>query len=236
MTQLSRAIPQLDSTRPTQELGIEVTRSLSDPARAAAQSLLAESLRDRWSHVQRVAATAGELADAVGLSQAERDLVVASAWLHDVGYAPALLLSLDSRCLGPTGFHPLDGAVYLYAEGWPDDLVGLVAHHSLADVEALHRGLEPELSQYPDRPGLVRDVLWVADLTSGPRGQRLTIDERLTDVVLRYGRDHLVSECMVVVAIAATAAARRLHDRADADGRRSVALSVAMGAWPAAPG
>jgi hypothetical protein len=70
----------------------------------------------------------------------------------------------------------------------------VVAHHSLADVEALHRGLEPDLAQYPDRPGLVRDVLWVADLTSGPRGQRLTIDERLTDVVLCYGRDHLVSE------------------------------------------
>jgi hypothetical protein len=55
-------------------------------------------------------------------------------------------------------------------------------------------------------------------------------------VVLRYGRDHLVSECMVVVATAATAAARRLHAHADAGGRRSVALSVAMGAWPAAPG
>ena len=228
MTELSRTIPRHDMSRPTQELGLEVIRNLSDPARAAAESLLAESLRDRWSHVQRVAATAGELADAVGLSQAERDLAVASAWLHDVGYAPALLRSLDSRCLGPTGFHPLDGAVYLYAEGWPDDLVGLVAHHSLADVEALHRGLEPELVQYPDRPGLVRDVLWVADLTSGPRGQGLTVDERLTDVVLRYGRDHLVSECMVVVA---AAAARRLHGRADAGGRRSVALSVAMGAW-----
>ena len=88
--------------------------------------------------------------------------------------------------------------------------------------------LEPELAQYPDRPGQVRDVLWVADLTSGPRGQGLTVDERLTDVVLRYGRDHLVSECMVVVA---AAAARRLHGRADAGGRRSVALSVAMGAW-----
>ncbi|WP_460624266.1 hypothetical protein [Kineococcus endophyticus] len=40
----------------------------------------------------------------------------------------------------------------------------------------------------------------------------------------------------MVVATAAMAAARRLHARADAGGRMSVALSVAMGAWPDAAG
>ncbi len=236
MKELSRSILELIPTRSVQATETEVSRNLTTPARAAAESLLAGSLPGRWAHVQRVAASAGELADAAGFSRAERDLAVAAAWLHDVGYAPDLRASLTSRSLGPTGFHPLDGAAYLYAEGWPDDVVGLVAHHSLADVEALHRGVEPELVQFVDTPGPVRDVLWVADLTSGPKGQRLTIDERVDDVMLRYGREHLVSECMVLVATAAKAAARRLHARADVAGRRSVALSVAMGAWPDAVG
>lgn len=60
----------------------------------------------------------------------------ASAWVHDVGYAPAL---------GKTGFHPLDGARYLRDIGAPSRIVGLVAFHSSAASEAQAFGVADDL-------------------------------------------------------------------------------------------
>lgn len=201
---------------------------LTAPARALAETLLAEALPDRWQHVRRVAITASGLSASIALPAAEQDLVTAAAWLHDVGYSPTLLRSLAARSLGLADFHPLDGATYLHAEGWPQELVGLVAHHSLADVEALHRGVEPDLARFVDTPGPIRDVLWVADVTSGPCGEQFTIAQRLDDVTARYGPNHLVSECMALAAMAAAAALRRLSERAAAVDGQAVSLSMVM--------
>lgn len=180
--------------------------STRSQAQGIAEALLREALPDRWAHVRRVAATAEELAvdlvDRHVVNPQAVELVVSAAWLHDVGYAPGLVV---------TGFHPLDGAAWLREHGWGWDVTGLVAHHSLAIVEATRRGLGGELREFPDVPSLVRDVLWVADATSGPTGDLVTIDARLADVVTRYGPDHLVSECMVLVAAAALAAQQRLE-------------------------
>jgi putative nucleotidyltransferase with HDIG domain len=52
--------------------------------------------------------------------------------LHDIGYAPSLVA---------TGFHPVDGARFLRAQGTPEVVVSLVAHHSGAVFEAEQRGL-----------------------------------------------------------------------------------------------
>lgn len=49
--------------------------------------------------------------------------LLAAAWLQDIGYA---------REVATTGFHPLDGAVYLHGAEWPARVVSLVAHHSCA--------------------------------------------------------------------------------------------------------
>lgn len=78
-------------------------------------------LGDRWAHVQAVAEQASRIAPAV-LPPAERETLIVAAWLHDIGYAPAL---------ASTGLHPLDGARHLEALGvdrrlcclggvWPD--------------------------------------------------------------------------------------------------------------------
>jgi len=58
-------------------------------------------------------------------------------------------------------------------------------------------------------------VLWVADATSGPDGQQVSIDERLADVVTRYGPKDLVSRCMHAVAGDARAAEIRLRAALD---------------------
>jgi putative nucleotidyltransferase with HDIG domain len=157
---------------------------LATRAKQLAKSLLRGELPMRWLHTQRVAATAEVLA--AGLQDA--DIVITSAWLHDVGYASRLI---DS------GYHPLDGARYLRREGWPDEIQNLVAHHSCADVEAAERGLATELrAEFPDEPCAARDALWAADATTGPAGQRFSVAERANEVVARYGAGHVVSECM----------------------------------------
>src|SRR4051812_45937654 len=99
------------------------------PPRAAALSeRLLAPLGRRWRHVEGVARRAGSLSSLA--SAEERPAVVTAAWLHDVGYAPAIAV---------TGLHPLDGARYLRSEGWPELVVCLVAHHTGAEVEAEER-------------------------------------------------------------------------------------------------
>ncbi|GAA4874411.1 HDIG domain-containing protein [Pseudonocardia benzenivorans] len=137
----------------------------------------------RWAHVQAVAALATDIGRAVDPS--ERGLLIAAAWLHDIGY---------SSEIGHTRFHPLDGARYLRGEGWPELVVNLVAHHSGARFEADRRGLGAELGEFPFPDGPVLDALALADLTTGPAGERLTYDERISEILRRYPEDDPVHQ------------------------------------------
>ena len=99
-----------------------------------ARALVGRILEDdpqRLHHCAGVAARAQALA--VTVPQSAANTLVASAWLHDIGYGPLLR---DS------GFHPLDGAVYLRREGWPAPVCDLVAHHSGSRFVAHVRGLD----------------------------------------------------------------------------------------------
>lgn len=144
-------------------------------ARAAAARLLGKSV-DRWDHVTGVAAVASKIVDIVPAEDTE--LLVAAAWLHDIGYSP------DLR---ETGFHPLDGARYLHSIGAPERLCALVAHHSCAIVEARVRHMGGLLlAEFPPDESLVADALTYADMTTGPTGQPVAVDERIAEVLDRY--------------------------------------------------
>ncbi|WP_156724721.1 HD domain-containing protein [Streptomyces apocyni] len=150
--------------------------ALDTPQGAAelAESLL-PPLGYRWLHTQAVAERAREAADAVPGD--ERELLVAAAWLHDVGYAPELR---------ETGFHPLDGARFLESRGASARLVRLVAHHSGATYEADQRGLAAELAVYEREDSPLLDALIYADMTTGPAGQRFNFDQRIDEILDRY--------------------------------------------------
>lgn len=143
-------------------------------ARSVAESLIGDS-GNRWRHTVGVAAHAAELAVRLGL---DPDVLVAAAWLHDVGYAEPIAL---------TGFHPLDGAVHLSAEGWPARIAGLVAFHSGARFVAAARGLAAELSAFPDERSLMADALTYADQTTGPTGVRVDTESRYAEMLRRQG-------------------------------------------------
>lgn len=141
--------------------------------------LLAGLTPDRAEHSRQVARTVAMLApqwcpiDHVG------DLVTA-ALLHDVGYHPDL---------AHTGFHPLDGAIYLAEHGYSPLTCHLVATHTAAHLEAEVRGIPakafaPFLLPFPT--DLERAVLAYADLTTLHTGQPCTVQQRLTSILERY--------------------------------------------------
>lgn len=159
-------------------------------ARDLARMLLEEQLPRRWAHTQGVAAQAERLDGVLG---PDADLITAAAWLHDVGYSPALVA---------TGFHPLDGARYLRdVEKADKRLCQLVAHHSCAALEADERGFGKELTaEFEPAAGELVKALIYCDMTTDPDGRTVTFDERLQEIQSRYGPDHLVSRSMRVAA------------------------------------
>ncbi|MFE9922301.1 HD domain-containing protein [Streptomyces sp. NPDC005774] len=144
---------------------------------------LSTALPRRWAHTQGVAERATEIRQVLGKNAG---LLVAAATLHDVGYAPQLVV---------TGFHPLDGARFLRDEHGADErLVRLVANHSFALLEAEERGLQGELaSEFPllAEP-LLMDALVYCDMTTTPEGGRTSVQDRVAEIISRYGGDSVV--------------------------------------------
>ena len=182
----------------------DLTQDLVDQARALAARLLA-GLPDRWQHTRAVAARAEHLIPAV--DPADRDVLRAVAWLHDVGYADDLAV---------TGFHPLDGARFLNAEGWPPRLCALVAHHSGARFVARSLGLERQLRTYPDEHSAVTDALAYSDQTVGVRGEPLPIEARMADMLHRHGSGSANAAAHPIRAPYLLAAADRVQRRLQA--------------------
>lgn len=160
--------------------------SQADWAEEIARKLLEIPLPRRWAHTQGVAARARSLALILG---DDADLLEAAAWLHDIGYSPELI---------GTGFHPLAGARYLRDIQHADPvLCRLVANHTGALIEAEERGLASALSaEFPPAGPFLSDALTCCDMTTGPDGQLLSVDERLADIRARYGSGHIVSRAI----------------------------------------
>jgi HD domain len=160
------------------------------PSVEAAEELareLLEPLGNRWAHTQAVAKRAAGLTHAVTPVE-DRPLLVVAAWWHDLGYAPTLQ---------ETGCHQIDGGRYLAREGYLERLVALVAHHSAATCEAEERGLLAELEVWPREESPAADALWMADMTTGPGGEALSYDERLSEILARYQRTSIVGRAML---------------------------------------
>ncbi|MFJ4953178.1 hypothetical protein [Streptomyces sp. NPDC088760] len=139
-----------------------------------AESLLSP-LGNRWLRTQAVVARARGAA--VAVSKADRDILVAAAWLHDIGYAPEL---------HDTGCPPLDGARHLESLGASARLVRLVAHQAVAVYEAEPRGLSAEVAVYEREDSPVLDALIFADMTTGPAGQSVDVDTRTDEMLAPY--------------------------------------------------
>ncbi|MGH8907184.1 MAG: HD domain-containing protein [Egibacteraceae bacterium] len=148
-------------------------------AREIAEVLL-KPIGQRWMHVQGV----GEQAKTVArvLPADERGVLISAAYLHDIGYAPAL---------HRTGCHQLDGAFYLKSLGHAR-IAELVAHHSSARFEVELRGLNAALADFHDERSMVSDALTYCDMTTGPGGEPMSAKQRFSDIAVRYDTGHVV--------------------------------------------
>lgn len=150
-------------------------------AREIARGLLERELPRRWAHTKGVAAQARSLAGVLG---DETDLIEVAAWLHDIGYAPAVAL---------TGFHSLDGARYLRGlPEVPQIVCQLVAHHTGAAIEAEERGLPGVADEFGTPPAELLDALTYCDLSTAVDGVPTNVDDRIAEILVRYPTDHVV--------------------------------------------
>ena len=110
-------------------------------------STLISPLGERWLHTKGVVERAQQIGGV--FDEDSCALLVAAAYVHDIGYAPELQV---------TGFHPLDGAYYLLLHN-QERLASLVAYHSEAQFEAELRGLAAQLNTIPHEHSTIADAL-----------------------------------------------------------------------------
>ena len=169
-------------------------------ARDLAEDLLAQPLPRRWAHSQGVGHLAELLAASLG---DDADLLAAAAWLHDIGYAPELIKS---------GMHQFDGARYLRDVAHADPRIcSLVAHHTYAWIEAKNRGMHAVLeTEFPPLGGILADALTYCDMSTTPDGQLTDVNDRLAEILDRYGEGTLVFDTMTEASPLIFEAAQRI--------------------------
>ena len=174
-----------------------------DWARNEAQHAL-RSATQRWAHTQAVAERATEIAGVVAIE--DRGTLVAAAYLHDIGYGADL---------AATGFHPLDGAVWLQAQG-RERLARLVAHHSGARFEAAARGYAERLAEFSQERSAVGGRAHVLRSDDGPDRRAVSVAGRLGEIKVRYGPTSPVTRAITAATDTLTAAVARTQARVDA--------------------
>jgi hypothetical protein len=181
------------------------THASGVPTRAEAEAIARDFLGDQGTRLAHVH-TAGSMADRLGVvlfGADEAALLVAAATLHDVGYSPRI---------AQTGFHPLDGALYLRSIGLSERLCSLVAHHSEADLLAAQHGVLDLDDRFPRERSLLADALVYADMHSAPDGRKIRAEHRLADIARRRpNRVEAVRATRLRAAMARVGAALEAH-------------------------
>ena len=118
--------------------------------------------------------------------------------------------------LAGTGLHQLDGARYLRDAQHADAMLcRLVAHHSCAIIEADERGLAEVLGlEFVPAPQELSDELTYCDITTSPDGELVPVEQRLAEILDRYGPGHLVSKSIQRATPMILRAVEQVQDRA----------------------
>ena len=134
---------------------------------------------------ENVGVVAGDIRDPAGLLRA----VASTGVIDSIRPTGVLLTSL---------LHFLTAAEALRDVERTDPLLcQLVAHHSCAHIEAAERGLADDLfREFKLAPRGLSDALIYCDMTTGPQGQPMTVEERFAEIRYRYGLNHVVTHAL----------------------------------------
>lgn len=180
-----------------------------------AETILATELPRRWAHSQGVGDRASEVCRFVASRPGDLAALAQAAIPHDIGYAKPVI---------ETGFHALDGARYLRSIGVNDQVVSLVAHHSCAAIEARERGLDRALAEFGSGRSHLTDALIFCDMTTSPDGLPVTLDDRIAEILARYGDVSLVGRFIARAEPELRAAVQRVTRQLEHGGMSGEAL------------
>ena len=91
-------------------------------------------------------------------------------------------------------------------------MCALVAYHSCARIEARNRGLGAELAaEFKPVEGLLADALIFCDMTTTPDGEPIDVEERLSEILSRYGPGDVVTESITEATPHIVGSARRVE-------------------------
>ncbi|WP_432738245.1 HAD-IIB family hydrolase [Maridesulfovibrio sp. FT414] len=139
----------------------------------------------RLAHMRQARRTAERLVNQLGYDSVLAEKIVTAALFHDVGY---------SEELRSTGFHPLDGAVFLAHCNAPEEVIEAVLWHSSTPIEIESM---PEMKTLYDRfpepelDGIIHDAVRYCDFRTSPVGEPFTFGQRIAELEHRFGADSI---------------------------------------------
>lgn len=151
----------------------------------------------RKNHTLRVVENLKELLVEKGLQDTEvYYLLLEAGYLHDIGY---------SSKLNKENFHPYDGFIYLQEQNYSDAVNYLVLHHTysklLYNMSNKNTVLDIIYQKNPIQSNYetLLSCLSLADMTSSPTGEKITLNERVEDIAFRYGNDSPITKHAYIV-------------------------------------
>lgn len=151
--------------------------------------------QNRYHHILGVVDRMRELIEKIDIPLEWKPLLIQTAYLHDIGY---------SEHLNQHNFHPLDGAVFAQEMSISKPVIAAVLFHSDAYTSVKH--IRPDLLETYSRNYYLLDktdhafidFITYCDIHTSPIGKKITLEERVQDVVRRYGEGHEVSNMMLL--------------------------------------
>lgn len=149
-------------------------------AKQLAFSLLEKNTK-RLNHTLGVVRKVKYFCKQLNLSKEISELLIQSAYLHDIGYA--------DKC-NIVNFHAVDGFNYLKNAGWGSSLCNTVLYHSysklLAEMSRTDLMYMYDKNKTTSEEDFLIHVLTDADLQTSADGEDVTFDERVLGIKDRY--------------------------------------------------
>lgn len=142
----------------------------------------------RLEHMRCASNMAARIAKQCSLSAENQKKLITAALYHDVGY---------SNKLKRTGFHPLDGAIFLAYQKTDEEIIEAVLWHSstihditfMPEIKAIYDKLPPR----PENSFLLKAVSF-CDFRSSPIGEAFSFGQRINELKSRFGAKSRQSE------------------------------------------